>query len=191
MEELKIVAMVRFNSDKAYVFNRSPEFVYRREGNYLYAIDGPFMSVYKYSAPSKNWQAFGGRKFTLKLLDGGVEECNGQWWDDGYEFLKEKVGITITHVTISTVERLKKCYVFNSGTMDYNILNKMIEEYTVGNTGYYYNYYDYEKVITYDKLRSSFYERERKLREEIKYHKNAKRCIIKNIKNGSIHKWHM
>ena len=172
--KLKIVALVKFNSDIAVVFNRMPEYKYTREGDLLYAVDGPFVSCYKYDRPSKAFRAFGGREFDLEMVDGTVTHCNGQWWDGGSNKLQSILGFDLDHLTMGTVERLKNCYVFMGTSCNKIEMDKMIAEYD----GCIYPYWDYEKVIKFDDMRSNLYDKQFKLKRD-------KRNLIKQCKRLS------
>ena len=147
-EELKIVALVKFNENVAVVFNRSPNYIYEKKGDLLYAIDGPFVSCFQYEEPSIAFKAFAGREFELPMKDGTVTKCNGQWWDKGIDKLSGILNVKLQHLTMGTVEKLKKCYVFSGTSCNAEPINKMISEYK----GCIYPYWDYEKVIKYDDL---------------------------------------
>ncbi|MGK0207576.1 MAG: hypothetical protein ACI8ZA_001572, partial [Gammaproteobacteria bacterium] len=147
-EELKIVALVRFNSDVAVVFNKRPNYVYERKGDLLYAIDGPFVSCFQYEEPSRAFKAFAGRSFDLPMKDGTTTKCNGQWWDKGLNKLSAMLEINLQHLTMGTVEKLKQCYVFSGTSCNADVINKMISEYK----GCIYPYWDYEKIIKFDDL---------------------------------------
>jgi hypothetical protein len=174
-EDIKIIAIVKFNDGEAYVINRKPKYIYTKEfikGNrLLYAVDGPFISCLKYDPPSPGFVAFAGRKFDLPLIGGGVEKCRGQWWDGGIGILAGAMGTEINHVTLGTIEKLKRCYVFYGTCMEKKAMDKMRSEYK----GQVYNYREYEKIIKYDDMRSDFWKREDKLKRD-------KKNLIKEIK---------
>lgn len=110
-EEIKIVAVVKFNSGEAFVLNRMPELEYSRFGGTIIGTDGTFHSLYEKDFVTFS-KAFGGHKFDLTMSDGEVVHCTGQWWDAVSETAFELVGPDIIPVTISTVEKLRQCYVF-------------------------------------------------------------------------------
>ena len=170
-DPIKILAIVQFNKGEAYVLNHSPEYVYERDGNILWAHDTGFYSVYAYDRPSERWQAFAGRKFDLPLKDGGVEHCHGQWWDGGQAKLSEKLGITLESVTIETISGLQKCYVFCGSSIESEYREKLRTEYT----GCVYPYYEYEKIISYDDMRSKLWDKNSKLEK-------AKKSLIREVR---------
>lgn len=171
MEELKIEAIVKFNTGYAYVFNRNPDYKYQAEGNILWAKDGPFYSCYKYETPSGRFQAFAGRKFELNMIDGTVTKCNGQWWDGGLGELIDKLKLDLIDLTMQTREELKKCYVFFGTSCDHNELEKLKSKYY----GVVYEYWDYEKVIKFDDMRHRYIKREI-------YNDTAKSHLILKVK---------
>lgn len=171
MEQLKIEALVKFNSSTALVLNRMPDFKYQKEGKLLWAKDGPFYSCYYYENPSSTFQAFAGRRFNLPLIGGGVEECTGQWWDGGDGNLSDILGLDIVRATIRTVDDLIDCYVFMGAYCDKSELDRMISEHK----GCIYPYWDYEAVIKYKPMRMGY------IRKQIS-EERAKRHLIKKVK---------
>ena len=174
MSELKIEAIVRFNSGVAYVFNRTPDYKYKREGDLLWAKDGPFYSCYGYERPSKAFQAFGGRKFDLHMLDGTVTHCSGEWWDKGLGKLKDMLGLNLGSLTMKTKEQLIDCYVFYGTSCDLDELEKLKAKYH----GQIYDYWEYESVIKYKPEM-------RKQWNKLLYEQKAKRNLIKKVKELS------
>lgn len=136
-DPLKIEAIVKFNGDQAYVFNRKPVFEYERVKNMLIAQDGPFFSSFNHNIDYYA-KAFAGREFRLKLKSGGYEECSGQWWDADIND-----DHSLVHATYRTKDELINCYVFCGGQMIEDELNKLISEYE----GCVYPYYEYETII--------------------------------------------
>lgn len=147
-EELKIVSAVEMNGGEAYVLNRRPVFKYVRSGNVLYAEDSGIYSIYVYESPSRAFRAFGGREFDLPLADGGVEHCNGQWWDGGTASVEKIIGDKIIGKAYGTEETLKSCYVFYSCYFSLKALTNLRSQYK----GHVYPYWDYEKLIKYPEL---------------------------------------
>ena len=95
------------------VLNEMPAFVFERQGENLVAEHDGFFERYRRETPTERWKAFGGRKFDLPLKDGTVEHACGQWWWSA-PMISANPGPIIS-VGISTVELLRKCYVFTSG----------------------------------------------------------------------------
>lgn len=146
MEEFKIVAVVKFNQLEAYVLNRLPEFKYKKIGSIMYGIDSGLFQCYSYESCDDRWKAFGGRKFDIKLENGEIEHCYGQWWNGGHDKIAKLENIELIGITFQTVENLKDCYVFTGGSIDKEFKSKLRAEYT----GNIYEYREYEKIIKYD-----------------------------------------
>lgn len=145
MGKIKIIAKVRFNDGYAYVLNRNVNFLYTKmDDKTIIGYDEEIYQFYKKDSFGKNWKAFGGREFELKLTDGSVEKCYGQWWDGitktAQELFKDK---RMKHFAFSTNEELKRCYVYYGATCDAKWLEKLDAEYT----GKIYEYYEYEKIL--------------------------------------------
>lgn len=145
MEKIKIIAKVRHNDGYAYVLNRNVNFLYTKmDDETIIGYDEEIYQFYKKDRFGTNWKAFGGRKFELKLTDGSVEKCYGQWWDGitktAQELFKDK---RMKYFSFSTDEALKRCYVYTGATCDAEWLEKLDAEYT----GKIYDYYEYEKIL--------------------------------------------
>jgi hypothetical protein len=155
---MRILATVKFNQGLAYVLGEDIKYTFYRLGdNIIYGTDGLFYTCYKYDTPSRNFQAFAGRKFDITLNTGEVINCRGQWWDGGYGELAKHLGLDFAHVTYNTIEELMKCYVYFAACIDRNALSELLSKET---DLPYYLYYDYEKIINYDKMRTDFWKRE-------------------------------
>lgn len=89
------------------VISRRPEFIYKKTGNSLMAHDGGFYDFMYIEAPSRSFQAFGGREFDIKLDDGSTLHCAGQVWSGGSSDVE-----LMMHVGCATLEELANCYVF-------------------------------------------------------------------------------
>lgn len=163
MKEIKIIAVVKFNDGEAYVLNRKPVMLYNKIGNIMFAKDGAFYDCLKYRIDQYG-EAFAGRKFEVPLVEGGFQICDGKWWDDGYRELENLESIKLTRVTVGTIEELQKCYVFTGLLADAHDISFMRSEYN----GAVYPYWDYEKIIKFDKQRSEFFDAERKLKSRVK-----------------------
>lgn len=141
----KIEAVVKFNDSEALVLSESPKILYERYGNYLFGLDEyrVFCDCYKYDRPSKDWEAFAGRKFDISMRDGTVEHAYGQWWDGGTKEFEEKLGSEIIHVTLRTKEDLKRCYVFVAYRADKSEYLKLRSQYREK----VYDYWEYEEIL--------------------------------------------
>jgi len=164
---MNIIASVKFNTGKAYVVDNIEEYKYYRLGdNIIYGTDGLRYICYKYDPPSKNFYAFGGRKFNLKIEDTDeVVECYGQWWDGGYNILEKELGLNLIHFTYNTIDELKKCYVYYGASIDRNKFDEIISQ--VGEL-FYYGYYEYEKVIKYQDVWSNYIDNKFKFEKVMK-----------------------
>lgn len=109
---------------------------YERSGGLLIGEDSGFFYFYKHEKPSRNFQAFAGRKFDIPLKDGGVVKACGQWWScapDDYSELTYSIGV-------AAVDELNACYVFRSTYVDKKIVDDWLSKNEPSN-----NYYKYEK----------------------------------------------
>ena len=179
---MKIVAMVRFNNDWAYVFDEAPSLKYREEmhggGRFLVGQDGPFFDFLQYEKPKGRSKAFAGRTLRLPMEDGTVWKVKDSWWQT-----TSPIG-GMAKITHSTVAELKRCYVFYGAYCDAKLLQKAIAEYENRTSGpyghraggYRYDYYDFEKIIKFDDLMTS------KLRESI-YFEKTKGHLVKKVKD--------
>ena len=168
VEDIKILAAIRFNKRRAYAINRMPSLKYTRCGDLLIGRDGPFAATLKYEKPTKWGKAFAGRKFNIPMVDGSITEASGQWWHVG-----TKGAIP---VTINTIESLKRCYVYIGSNCDPDHWQKLVDEYE-STKGFYYDYYDYEKLITYDDLISDKFKQKR-------YFERAKGHLIDQVRGA-------
>jgi hypothetical protein len=170
---VKVKAIVRLNSGLALVLDRMPEFKYVKKNGLLYAKDHGFYKCFYYEKPGRAFKAFGGAKFDLPLVGGGVEHCNGQWWDGANDKVSKLENTTIIGAAISTIERLKNCYVFSGAYIDKAVYDYLIETYK----GEIYGYWDYEKVIKYDDLRKKYFRQQT-------YFDRAKQHLINNVRRS-------
>lgn len=147
-EDLKVIAVVKINNREALVLNRQLNFTYEEIGRDLIGSDGPFKRALFYSQASESYKAFAGSEMTLNMKDGSQRKVKEHWWS----------GCLPSHldVTANDLESLKKCYVFFGGMAitpeDYQTLR---DSYA----GCVYPYWDYEKVIKFDDMRSDLYRR--------------------------------
>ncbi len=149
MSENKIIAVVKFNEGHAYVLEKNPEFVYEKHGGLLIGTDETetFYNVLFYEVPFEQFKAFGGREFELPLKGGGVEKCNGQWWDGKAHKAAEILNKNFVHVTFESKESLEKCYVYSGCYADEEKLQKLVSEYD----GRVYGYREYESLLKGEK----------------------------------------
>ncbi|MDO3682177.1 hypothetical protein [Paenibacillus ehimensis] len=137
-----LLALVKFNSEKALVLRDSLQLTYRKYGDLLIGMDesGTFMNLLYYEAPNSGFKAFGGREFDITLENGEVIHCNGQYWNGGRREAEKVLNEEIISVTVNDVESLKKCYVFRGMFAKKSKVEKLIEEYA----GELFAYRDYE-----------------------------------------------
>lgn len=140
-----LVAIVKFNNEEAFVLDRPLHFIYKLVGNDFVGADGPFQDYLYYEKDCGSSVAFAGRELNLDMADGSVEKIKNHWWSGIQEGHKE--------LTISSVEALKKCYVFGSASIPKEQLVKLRASYS----GCVYPYWDYEKVLRYDDMRRDLY----------------------------------
>ena len=151
--ELKIEAIVKFNSDYAYVFNRTPDLRYREVDGLLIGQDGPFISSLFYRrSTGRSDRAFAGRELSFQMTDGSIKKYKDSWWSGGSSRLKDRFGLDLVNIPRGTVTELKDCYVFCSIQVDKTALEEMIEKYD----GTTYEYWDYEKVIKFDDMHRKY-----------------------------------
>lgn len=144
-EPIKIEAIVKSKDERFFfVFNREIEFIYTQfDRETIIGEDEKIYNFFFYESPSKNWKAFGGREFDLKMSDGSTIHCFGQWWDGLSKTARLMFDDVLSNIAYSDVESLKKCYVYCSGRCDINWINKLLSEYN----GKIYEYYEFEKII--------------------------------------------
>ncbi len=171
----KILALVKFNDGVALVLDKKPELIYKLIGGIIFGTDGLFYDCYEYGSCDKNWKAFGGRKFDIKLENGEIINCYGQWWHGGFNKVEKLIGRKIGHATAKTINGLKECYVFSGYEVDFLLFNEFIKTYS----GIVYPYREYEKIIKFDDMR-------RKLSNEIYKLEQAKKSLIKEVKEKSL-----
>lgn len=140
---MKIIALVKFNDEKAIVFDEMPGLLYSEHNTCLIGEGGIFYDFLIYERPGKNWRAFAGRKFELPLKCGGVVECSGQWWDGHNAEALEMVKAEMLRIVCATPSSLCSCYVYGSRYADKNALIYLLKQYK----GPVYEYWDYEKIV--------------------------------------------
>lgn len=126
---IKILDVIQHNhaygTQTFVVIDKKPNLKYKRIESSLIGEDSGFFGFYIYRQPSKSFQAFGGRKFSIPLIGGGSIEAEGQWWDgmpDSYHGLVSQLGV-------ATPEQLNKCHVFCAMYVD----NALIDEWLATN----------------------------------------------------------
>jgi len=178
---MKIVAMVRFNNSWAYVFDEPVSLKYREEihdkRRYLIGQDGPFYSFLRYEKSGPTWKAFAGRPMQLRMEDGTVRTVKDDWWS-----CESPIG-PMSSITYSTVDELKKCYVYTGASCKSDELEELIDEYENRKSepyghragGYRYDYEDFRKIINFDDLRKKAWREEAHL-------KKANSHLIRSVK---------
>lgn len=142
-EKIRIVAVVKFNDREAFVLNRMPELEYSRYGDTIVGTDGTFHECYgKWIDPVD--KAFGGREFELRMKDGEVVHCKGQWWSSITAKARKVIGENIIPLTLSTVEELRECYVFSGGIEG---TREKIAVLRAEYEGPIYDYDEYRKIL--------------------------------------------
>ena len=146
-----------------YVLSRMPRYEYTRHGDYIEGTDGIFYDCYIYN---RIGGAFGGRKFEIKLKTGDIVNCDGHWFSGGHD----NATTQIITMGISTVERLSKCYVFQSSCADKGLFCSL--------PGYdsrlLYEYNDFKKVVTYERVLKKYIQKSLKGERD-------KKVLIKEI----------
>lgn len=139
---MKVIAAVRFNRGRAFVFDEMPEFVYTKYKTCIIGRAGPFFEIYTY-AYEKYAKAFAGRKFTLTMHDGEEVHCDGQWWSGVNAEVATIIDLSsIGSVTINTKASLDKCYVFFGPMADKRLFSALVSQYE----GITYEYHDYDRL---------------------------------------------
>ena len=146
-QEIKVIAVVQFNSGEALVLNRPVNFIYEQVGKDFIGTDGPFTRGLYYSPASSAFRAFAGSELTLQMKDGSVKKIKDHWWSG--------IPSEYKNTTFGDVESLKKCYVFFSASIRDEDFKALRGTYT----GCVYPYLDYEKVIKFDDMRMDSYRR--------------------------------
>ena len=151
---MKILALVKFNQGVAYVVDEIPERLHEKVDigwqRLMYGTDadGVLYRCYQYDSPSDRFKAFGGWEFDLKMRDGGVTHCNGQWWDAGASVIAKHLGIELDSITIQEIGALKQCYVFTGMHADAAKFGALVNAYKAENPEHkVYGYYEFEKVL--------------------------------------------
>lgn len=147
MKKIKIIAEVKFNEELAYVLNRKVKFTYDKIDNKtIIGKDEGMIQFYYWDGCVDPFghKAFGGREFTLQLSDGTEQHCCGDWWDGMNKTAAKLYDYKdLEYFIFSTIDQLKKCYVFSGCMCTKQWLEKIKSEYQ----GKVYDYREYEKVI--------------------------------------------
>lgn len=141
----ELMALVKFNSGKAFVIKEAVELKYVRHGNILIGMDesGTFVDCMYHETPRGNMKAFAGREFDIHLENGEVIHCNGQWWAGGMQKASVIIGKELTLVTYSDMASLKKCYVFSG----HYAVKEKLDALEATYNGEIYDYHEYEKEL--------------------------------------------
>lgn len=142
---MKILAVVKFNDDEAYVLDEIPKLLYEKRDNLLigYDKDKILYKSFYYEKPTERWKAFAGAEFDLELTNGDIEHCYGQWWDGAVDKASKILNIDIVGCTIESIKKLKECYVFCGYYCDYEKMKALREQYK----GKIYEYYEYQNEL--------------------------------------------
>ena len=146
---MKIIAVVKFNEGEALVFDEMPDPIYTKYGNdTIIGKSGSFYTCYGYNEPSRWSKAFGGREFNIKLSDGTIEHCSGQWWDLVTGVAKKELHIDgderiLVRVTANDIKSLSNCYVYYGLYAIGSEVSEMRKQYN----GRVYEYYEFENEV--------------------------------------------
>jgi hypothetical protein len=143
----KVLAVVKVNDREALVLDKLPELKYQSANGCITGTDGLFADCLYYEKPFGSFKAFAGREFEVKLHDGSVIKCNGQYWDGVKKEHIDVLGFTPYQVTINSIDNLKRCYVFTGYRANIDLLQQLRETYT----GKVWDYWEYEKHLKGEK----------------------------------------
>lgn len=151
----KIIDIVKFNDHHAYVLDEDYSLTYEKHGGLLIGSDETqtfFDVLYHFPCGGDRTfggnYAFGGREFDLNMKDGTKTHCYGQYWSGKFGEAEKILGIEFADFTHKSVDILKKCYVFYSGTADKAKLQAMLDEFLAEHPDYeLWDYWEYEKHI--------------------------------------------
>ena len=148
-EPIKVIYKVFCNESYIYILNRKPHFLYTKiDKDTIIGEDEAMYQFYMRDEGPYKYMAFGGRHFHIPLTDGTVEECHGQWWD-GFNDTVRKLFNTenLRYFTYSTVEELRKCYVYTGCYADVEWIRKLDMEYN----GDVYDHWKFKEMIESNK----------------------------------------
>ena len=138
-EMTKIIDIIQhrnqYSTQTMLVVDTKPRFEYERVGDFLVAEEGGFFNFFRYMRPHPGSRAFGGAKFDIQLVGGGLEKANGQWWDA----IPSDYSELLCSVGVASVESLNQCYVFSSGKVDRQVIDDWLADNEPSNN---YNKYD-------------------------------------------------
>jgi len=140
---MKVIELVKMNKGLALVFDEKIDFVYTKiDDNTIIGECGGLYNCYMKNIWDRD-KAFGGSKFDIKLSDGTIEHCDGQWWNAMSQSAKILIGEYI-HVAFRSIEDLVNCYVYTGGVMDKRIYDDIMSRFE----GYkIYEYNEYEELV--------------------------------------------
>lgn len=145
MSEVQIIDVIvkEYYGFKHYyvVVDRMPERIYIKEGDKLTAHEGGFYDFLQIIPGTTD--AFAGSKFDISLSDGSTYHCAGQVWACGTTTAPEEV----VQVGISTIAKLKECYVFTSAYISKAALDVWLTTNKPSR-----NYYKYDRRHTIEGL---------------------------------------
>lgn len=146
---MKIIAKVKFNNEFAYVLDQDIELKYveLKDGSFVgFDESKTFYNYYGHYSYSGGG-AFGGREFTLDMLDGTIKKIKDYWWDGLTETIKKYFrdnDIEFISITVESKPSLMDCYVFCGMSANKEGFEKLLNEYT-------------GKTYEYNELRTSYY----------------------------------
>lgn len=154
---MKILEIVKFNDNFAYVLDEVPKMAYREElvkddvfglqkmligENEAGMMD--FLTYHNYLP----LQAFAGREITVEMADGNTRTLKDVWWSEGATRWQEASGVKLVDFTHDTLDSLKKCYVFFGGTVRKDVLDSMLREFNREHPNYeVWDYWAFENEI--------------------------------------------
>jgi hypothetical protein len=141
--QYKVLAVVKVNNIEALVLDKYPELKYQLSNGCITGTDGLFADCLYYEKPSPRFQAFAGRKFEIKLHDGNVITCEGQYWDGVKDEHAKVLGFAPARVTINSYDALKKCYVFCGTYANIEKFQQLRATYN----GKVWEYWEYDKHL--------------------------------------------
>lgn len=139
----KVLAVVKFNDGEALVLDKLPKLKYTLSNGCITGTDGLFADCLHYEAPFGRFKAFAGREFEIKLEDGSVVKCNGQYWDGVKKGHIEKLGFVPGRATVNSLDSLKSCYVFTGYYANPELFQQLRATYE----GKVWEYREYQEQI--------------------------------------------
>lgn len=146
---MKMIDIVKFNNGIAIVVDEIPELTYEKYGTYLIGSDDSkllFDCLYQHYDRFK--KAFAGREFDLRMKDGTITHCEGQYWSGRTQECAKLIGIELGEITIQTLDALKECYVFTRYQVNLSVYRSMVSDFFAKNPGYeIFGYWEYDNRI--------------------------------------------